>query len=229
MLTLIHGDDIALSRNFFIEQKRNTPNPVTFDGESVTMTDITQVLAGGNLFGSDQSLFLENLLSKRRKSTEKEALIEYLLSKHDAPIFLWEEQELDKRTLTQFKNSQIHLFALPKSLFTFLEGIQPGNGRRLIKLFHESLPGREPEIVVFMLARQIRLLLALAYPGEKIIAEVKRLAPWQQLKLQKQAKTFTKEQLLEIHRQLFRLDLKQKTGSLPADLTSTIDFFLLEI
>lgn len=229
MITVIHGDDTTKSRAFFIEQKRKYPALSILDGEKVTVTELTQTLEGGDLFASDKAIFLEQLISKKQRSKEKEALLDYLLAKRTNDIFLWEGKELDKRTLKPFLNETIRAFSLPKSLFLFLDTLMPGNGQKLVTLFHETLSTSEPEMIVFMLVRQIRILLALSSPSSKQIDEVKRLAPWQLNKLQKQAKSFSQERLLELHANLYQLDHDQKTGNLASSLISTIDFLLLEI
>jgi len=119
----------------------------------------------------------------------------------------------------------------------------------LISLFHQTIETTEIEMVFFMLIRQIRLLLALSqtrHSGEEErrlqnpdsgrarmteneIDELKKMAPWQKSKLEKQASLFPQEQLIVFYQKLFTIEVGQKTGTLTAPLVSTIDFLLLEV
>jgi|GEM_PF-539582 len=221
MLTIIHGSDIAASRNFFLEQKKKAAHPVSLIGETVNLTDLAQILEGGELFATEKNLFIEQFLSKKKKSKERDAIIAYL-NKQSAEhtIVLWEDKELERSTLHTFKNAVIKDFKLPQTLFAFLDSLKPDNSRQMISLFHKTLETTEAEMVFFMLVRQFRILLALSdfhVSGERSdsrnsftdsgqarnlhtregiteeIDDVKRLAPWQKTKLQTQAKLFAGE------------------------------------
>jgi DNA polymerase III delta subunit len=61
------------------------------------------------------------------------------------------------------------------------------------------------------------------------IDEVKRLAPWQLGKLQKQAMQFSEKQLINFHKQLYELDHDLKTGKLGTPLTIALDILLIDI
>ena len=87
----------------------------------------------------------------------------------------------------------------------------------------------DADMVFFMLIRQFRLFLALREKSTVHIDEVKRLAPWQMGKLQKQALLFSPEKLVFLYSQLADIDANHKIGKLSLPLDSTIDIFLLEI
>ena len=229
MIILLHGDDTANSRKVYGELKKSYPAVVTFDGENVTLTDLTQELSGGGLFSEERHVFLEQLLTKKKSPSEKEAFIHLLnTSDKDTSIILWEGKEIDKKTFSLLPNSQNRLFKLPQTLFALLDALRPGNGSQLVSLFHQTIEVTEEELVFFMLVRQVRLLLALSEKGISI-EETKRIAPWQAGKLQKQSSLFSKDELLTLHQKLFEIEKGMKTGSLAASLSSTIDFFLTEV
>lgn len=228
MITLIHGDDTAASRSFFIDRKKRTAAPITLEVDKITLTEVVQILSGGGLFGEEKDLFIESLLTKKKKSAELTAILTELSDHKDANIYLWEGKEIDKRTLTSLKNAENRLFKLPQSLFQFLDSLSPGNPR-LLPLFHQVLETVEPEMVFFMLIRQLRLLLALSDPGDDMIEEGKHLAPWQQTKLMKQVKQFDTQTLTDAYRKLYEIDLAAKTGALAIPLTASIDIWLLEL
>lgn len=225
MITIIHGDDIVASRKFLNEEKSKAENTKTFSG-SYLLTDIIQTLEG-SLFEGETSVFIENLLGKK-KNTEKEEIISYLSKNASlANMYIWEDTEIPVKTLQVFKTAQNKLFKLPKLLFTFVDSLKPETGKNLIVLFHQLLDQTDADFVFAMIIRQFRLLIAIS--EDDSIDEVKRLSPWQIAKIKKQKLFFTEEQLLLQHNKLFSIDSKLKTGTLSLSLIQAIDFFLSDL
>lgn len=230
MLTIIHGSDVAASRKFFLDEKKRFADTAVLREDEVTLTHLAQLLEGGGLFEKAQAVFIEQLLTERRKSAEKEAILSYLVRKAKTHnIVLWEGKELAQAALSLLKGAIVKSFKLPSSLFVFLDAVKPNNGRQLIQLFHKSLHSTEPEMIFFMLVRQFRILLCLSDKQGETISEVARLAPWQRSKFEKQARIFEKNLLKKYYFHLFELEQAQKTGALTSSLISQIDFFLVEI
>lgn len=239
MLTIIHGDDIVASRKYFLDLKEKHKDAVSFDGGVVTMTDLTQIFEGGGLFEDSKTVFIEQLLAKKSRGgrktktsepTELDAILAYFAKQASGnTIVLWENKEIERGSLLAFQSADIKVFKLPQTLFLLLDSIKPTNGPTLVKLFHRTIENAEPEMIFFMLLRQIRLLLGLYQSNAQDIDEIKRMQPWQKTKLQKQAAQFSLEQLKKIHHDLFQIEIGQKTGGLSTSVTSAIDFLLLEI
>ncbi|MCL5970676.1 MAG: hypothetical protein M1450_04215 [Patescibacteria group bacterium] len=228
MITIVHGDDTAASRKYFNDLK--TSDSVLFDGDKVTLTDIVQILEGGGLFSDNKKVFIDDFFSKRKAGKEFDDIISCIKNNSkENDIFFWEGKEISKKIISSFVNANTKLFKLPQQLFAFLDGIKPENPKN-ITLFHEALKTSDTEMIFFMLIRQFRLLLAISDSGASgQIDEVKRLAPWQITKLKKQSILFTKEQLINIYKKLYEIDLGQKTGTLHKTLEQAIDILLLEI
>lgn len=230
MLTILHGNDIVASRKYFIELKTNAASQISFQGSVLTITDIAQVLEGGELFASKLTLFIEGLLSQGKKNGNAESLIAYLVDNHDkGNIILWEEKEVTAATLKRFKIATVKMFRIPPLVFSFLDNIIPGNGPKAVSLLNQTAQTTEIELVFYLIVRHFRLLLASFYDGDLIIDEIKRLAPWQKSKLKKQSAGFTRESLLENYNKLYTIEVGQKTGTLSLPLKSSIDFFLLDL
>lgn len=256
MITLIHGDDTAASRKHFTELKQNNPDAASVEGQTITLTDLTQILEGGGLFTEEKTVFIEQLIAKKKNTSEFKPILAYISNPSlAAKIVLWENKELEKASLSQLKGAQVKLYKLPQSLFLFLDSFKPNSGQQLITLFHQTIETVEVEAVFAMLVRQIRILLALHPDANKSrhpelisgstesqaemlnqvqhdnsqIDEVKRLQDWQRSKLKTQAQQFTLNQLLTIFCQLFVMEKKNKTGTLPHTLVSSIDILLLEV
>lgn len=230
MITIIHGDDISSSRQFYLEQKQKSKNRIEFEGEKITLSELSQIIGGQSLFGEQKDVFIENFLSSK-KSKDLKPMIDFLKNNHkNLNVFLWEKQQLTSASVTPFKDAIVKKFSLPQALFSFLDSIVPGNSTKSIKLFHETLESSKEEVVFFMLVRQFRLLLALSENSEdEQIDEFKRMVPWQKPKLAKQAERFGKDQLITNYKKLFEIDLGIKTGASSLPLTQSIDFFLLSL
>lgn len=229
MITIIHGTDIIASRKFFLDEKEKNSEAVILDGEKITMTDLAQVFEGGGLFEESKTVFIEHFFNRKKRKDEFNSFVTYLQTHSSHTIYLWEGKELETSTLNTIKSALPHVFKLPQTLFSFLDNLKPGNGKYLISLFHQTLETTDPEMVFFMLVRQIRLLLAFTEHTDNPIDELKRLAPWQKAKLQQQANSFGIETLKNLYQQLFIIENGQKTGTLPNTITTSIDFWLLQI
>lgn len=256
MITIIYGEDTAASRNYLFAERNKHSEKAILDGASLTLTDLLQALSGSGLFGDQQAIFIDELLSKRKTSKELEEIISSIVNSQSS-IFIWESKDLTAKQLSSFKKATVKQFKIPATVFAFLDALLPKNGEKLVTLFHELLKDEDVNFALFMLQRQVRLLLALSNqepvipdligdPGkgidsrlrhaerglrgnDTIISEVKRLAPWQKGKMEKQAKQFTSQQLIELHTKLYKLELGQKTGGLSMPLEQELDFLLASL
>lgn len=229
MLTLIHGDNIGQSRRYYIEIKNTYQNMKVLTGDRLTMTDLVEAVEGDGLFSTIDAVFIELLFSKKKAGSELDTIIDYLNQDRKTAIVLWEGKELSKLQVSKLKKATTKLFSFPKTLFQLLDALQPHNGKQLVRLFHQTLETEAAELILFMLTKQVRILLALQDQREETIDEVKRIQSWQKGKLQKQAKLFSLIQLKHMHSELFQFDLGYKTGGLSMSLEPLLDFFFAEI
>lgn len=229
MITIIHGDDLSSSRNY-LKSFRREGEMQLYDGEIITITDLAQHFDGGGLFEQPKHIILENFFSKRKKSTELDSILQYIQTKTlEHEIVFWEPKELDKKTLSQFPHATVKTFKIPQTIFSLLDNIKPGNGKVLVKLLQQTLESSDIEFVFFMIIRQVRLLIACKENSTETIDEIKRIQPWQQGKLEKQARLFSNEELIVLHKKLYEIDRDMKTGELNAPLNIVIDILLITI
>ncbi|OGH42277.1 MAG: hypothetical protein A3H79_01740 [Candidatus Levybacteria bacterium RIFCSPLOWO2_02_FULL_36_8b] len=233
MITIIHGDNISESRNYFLELKSKQEDAVSFEAGKVSIADFVQNIEGSGLFGSAKTIFAENLLTKLKKTDNEAKEILSFIAKNskESAFVLWESKEIAKRDLFSFKNAIIKIFKLPKNIFLFLDNLKPNNSKNLLNLFHQALDsGINEDLILFMLQRQIRILLALSEPSDnEPIDEIIRLTPWQMEKLERQVQLLNVMQLKNIYKKLYEMEIGQKTGRLNLSLSQSIDFFLLDI
>jgi DNA polymerase III delta subunit len=228
MVLLIHGNDLATSRNFYFEEKNKLTESTLLEGEGLTFDQFFQSAENKSLFGNEQTLLIENFFTKNKSnSTELKKIVDYINLNKNLSIIFWESTVLSKTGQALLKNATVKNFSFPQVLFTFLDNIRPGNSEALIRFFHELKQSMEVELIFFMLVRQFRLMLG--QEGKERIDEVKRMAPWQLSKLGMQAKLFGDVKLKSIYQKLFELDLGLKTGKIPYSLDRSIDFFLADL
>lgn len=233
MITIIHGDDVSESRKYFQDLKSKQKNFVFLDGGKITITDLVQNIHGSGLFGDTKSIFVEEFLTKLKKTNkESNELFEFINKNIKSSTFVfWEPKEILKRDLSLLKGAIVKNFKLPKNIFLFLDNLKPGNSKNLLSLFHQALDsGMKEELILFMIQRQIRLLLALSDTSNNAkIDELLRLAPWQMGKLEKQTKSFEISNLKKIYKKLYEIEIGQKTGTMSLSLIQSIDILLLDI
>lgn len=229
MITIIHGNDIAKSRTFYIEERQKHENPDIFDGEKLDYNTLFQTFEGSTLFSEKRFVFVENYISKQRaNSSEFKEVSEYLTKNKDLEITFWESKELTKAQILAFKNPATNLFNYPQVLFTFLDSLKP-NYLTSVRLFHSLMETMETELIFYMIVRQFRLLLSQVSYGDKNIDEAKRLAPWQKSKLKTQANYFDKDRLIKLYKKLYKIDYETKYGLTSLPLNSAIDIFLIDL
>ena len=231
MITIIHGDSINESREYFLKKKTEFQNLVSLDGQNISEGDLINFFSGNNLFYDEKNLAIENLLSKNKAGKNLDRLI-MMLNEHEkkSNIIVWEEKEVSQKNLNLFPKAQIQIFKIPKLIFNFLDNIKPGNGKNLIVIFNKLLDSTPVEIILYMMVRHLRLLITTASTDKlNTIDEFNKIAPWQEGKLERQAAFFDSNELINLYNKLYNIDLSSKTGTLPAPTAHAIDFLLLDI
>ncbi|MBI4130676.1 hypothetical protein HY468_05135 [Candidatus Roizmanbacteria bacterium] len=234
MITILHGDDIVVSRNKLIENKRiareEGKEVFTLEGKEAGLSMLVQSLESHSLFGGMKLVVIENLLSNLRAGKARDEIIDYLVAgKFDADMILWEGKSVGRQLLKLKKQKHINVaeFKMPVTIFKFVDSIMPGNQQTTLSALDESLITTVPEVVFTMLVRQFRLLIALTYGAD--IDETKRLAPWQRGKLKRQASAFTEEKLKNAYKELLLIDYQTKTGKSALNLTKRMQQFIIEL
>ena len=226
MITIIHGTDTTLSRDLFFEAKGNAKNIVLLEGEGLVFDTLFQAIENKSLFDEEATVFIENFLTKNKSNTTEFKKIATYLNISKSSVFLWENTEITKTTLSQFPKAEVKSFTLPQNLFLFLDNIIPNNSSNSIKLFHELIKVTAPELIFFMILRQFRILMATSSTSSNSIDETRRLAPWQMSKFKKQLGLFGQEKLESAYKKLFEIEQNHKTGKVSYPIDKSIDFFL---
>lgn len=226
MLTIIHGENHFSSRQTLdqIKKSQSGENLEIIDASSLSLTKFIQMVEGGSLFGEGKVIIIENLLSQKIK--ENGQIFKYLRKMPpEVNCTLWEPKEISKTTLANFPKAKILLFKLEKQIFNFLESLKPGNSGKSLALFHLALKSDEPEMIFFMIVRQVRRLLLIKTQSSFLDS----ISPWQEKKIRFQAESFTVNQLEKAYHDLLSIDYSIKSGQSAMDLTGRLDMFLITL
>ena len=228
-MLILHGENLVASRKRLKEEIDNfrlkfKGEVIKFAGNQVDLTQIKQAVESSSLFGQNRLIVIENLFSGS-PSTEKQKIVGYLKQNLPKNLLIWEKRKIDNRVLAHFK-AQVFQFDLTPIIFRFLDSLVPNNQKFSLSLLHQCFDQDAPEIVFYMLGRQIRLLIIAADLGENGLIEIPE---WKRKKLISQAKEFSLTKLLQLYRQLLKIDWQQKTGQTPFDLASQLDLFIASL
>lgn len=229
MLTLIHGEDIVVSRKTLNELKTKYPafEKISLDGAKATLTDVVTAADSLSIFVQQKLIIIENLLSFSG-NREKEAILDFLGDKKiAAEIIFWEPKEVPKAVLKKYLSKAKVIFcSLPPILFKFLDSIGEKPLQSVLTMFKSLTAEREAEFVLSMLIRQMRSLIIASDLGEKGFAG---MPSWQAFKFIRQSRYFNLNSLISSYRQLLSLDAKVKMGATPYSLAELLDIFFVSL
>ena len=229
MITIIHGDDIVVSRKKLTDLTASFKDGevLHFQGEGTSITDVVQVFESQSLFDRKRLVVLERFIETKDKELIA-SIVNHLKKELSHDVIFWEPKEIKKELLALLpKESEVFFYKQDQLLFRFLDSIRPGNTKEMLLLAYQVRKSEADELLLHMLVRQFRLLLGTS--SKASIAEVKRLAPWQRGKLERQAGLFGKERLVLLYKRLFQLERGAKTGNNALPLTGAIDLFLTTV
>lgn len=225
-MVILHGENIVKSRTELIKMiqtaKEKRKETITLSGEKIDLTTLIQALESRSLFGLEKLVVIENLLQIKGRLRQE---ILTCLAKHDQQnnLVWWEGKSISPGILKKFSKAKVFNFKISPIIFKFLDSLKPDNASYSLVLLKESLKKDDPEMVFYMLTRQIRLLIQ---AKDKKADQILKMAPWQKTKLISQANKFALNQLLSLHKQLTKIDYQQKTGQDPYPLSSRLDLFI---
>lgn len=229
MIVVIHGDNIVISRKKLTDLKEGfTGGEVLhLQGDGTSITDVVQVFESQSLFDKRRLIVLERFIETKDKALIA-SIVNHLKNDLAHEVIFWEPKEIKKELLALLpKHAEVFFFKQEQLLFQFLDSIWPGNTKKILSLLYEVRKREEDELLLYMLVRQFRLLLAMTTHAS--ISEAKRLAPWQQQKLERQARQFGEEKLTLLYKKLFQIERGVKTGTSPFPLNASLDLFLMGI
>lgn len=214
-MLIIHGDNYSLSRQAWVDEKAKYPDALIIDGSNLNFSDLSKYLHTTSLFGSQRTLFVENLFS-RRPSVEKNKILDYFSGFSPPPEIIFYDPKDVTASLKAFPPSIIRKFDWPKYLYQFLDSFSLPS----LRLTLGQMP---PEVVLASLAKQLHNLLLLKHGSADLPA-------WQAGKLKPLANRFFLPQLISMQKQLLNIDYRSKNSLLTADLgTALVDWCIKNV
>lgn len=223
---LLHGENLAESRRELALEIQKTRQEglevIVIEAKKSDLTNIRSALESNSLFGKEKLIVLENFFSLPDSSFKRKTLVYFKKGQFHHRVLFWEEKTIQKIPLT----IPARLFRLDPALFRFLDNLCEGSKKENLERLAQAKEKEKPEMIFFMIRRQIRLLILAADLGEKGLSG---LAPWQKGKLLHQAKQFHLDHLLTLYGNLLNIDYEQKTSRDPFKLYARLDLFVAEI
>lgn len=226
MITILHGEQHVRSRTALtlqLDRARTQSKQITrLEPKQLDEKSLSVALQTQSLFGEERVIVIEELHSLP-KSKKKDALLQTLAAESknaELDIILWEKKQLTATELKVFPTAKSEVFPLAKVMFTWLGSVTgsqlPSQKAKMVKLLQESAESDGEQFCFAMLARQVRMLI-----------EAKEMAVGStNPKLISQAKNFSWQQLLSLHKQLVLIDQKVKTSATPFSLTGQLELLL---
>ena len=230
MITILHGENVLASRNILesIKNQHKGNEIITLDGRKINLTGVKQALEAGSMFASGRLVIIENLFLGKGKNQQE--ILDYIAENSAAPdLIIWEEKEVPRNLLIKVPKAKVLFLKSPPILFKFLESIKPNNQYEMLNLIEQCLKVESPEMIFYMLVRQVRLLTLIKDGITSGTPELNRLAPWQKEKFSRQAKYFSLEALIDIYHKLLEIEYREKSGQSPLDLSKTLELFLTNL
>jgi len=229
MKVVLYGENTEGSRNEFIHLKTTDAKKEirALVGKELDETTLTQAIESNSLFGDTSSIFIENLFSPLGKKIKLAASYATILKNADkqTTIVLWESKNLGKEILGLLEPEiSVRLFAYPKIIFSFLDSLQPGGCKKSLALLDELLSSEAAELIWSMLISRVRMLIQIK---DNVISE--RMSSWQASRLTNQARLFTMDKLLNMHKTLLTTEYSLKNGTSPYTFTELIQQLIVQI
>lgn len=225
---LLHGDNAVAIRNRLTEIKEGHPGEVlTLDAKTLSPELLVQALQPESLFTTQKLIIIENPEKNKTLCDQMPAI------QDGVTLVLVEEKKLTTGQIAKYQkvlpNLQPLEFKVNSVVFKFLEALKPGNQKVFLPLWQIYLATEEPEVILVMLIRQLRLLLIAAEASNVKIEDWQRLSPWQQNSFKSQTKSFPSAKLVALYQDLQTIDYQNKTGQTPLTLDKRLELFLLKL
>jgi DNA polymerase III delta subunit len=225
-MIIIHGPDqvSALKKldQLLDQAQRKSQEIEKIEGKTLSPASLSQSLTSSSLFSSSRFIVINDLLSLPQ-SNNKKKLIDILKKTSHQDLVFYETKNIHPATIKSLPTSQVYQFKESPLIFKLLDQLSPGKPQHAFNTLKEIVSNKQSlEMLFFMLIRHVRQLIQAKTPGSL------GLPPWQLSKINKQSSLFTTDQLINLHKQLYKVDKRQKTSSVK-DLKLQLELCILNL
>ncbi len=211
MITIICGEDVIASRNYFSALKKQYTDK-GYEIRDIGYSDIEKVSKwlgeSVSLFSQKKIFFSENLNKYVRRDSKKTVDELTKIDKmKDVELIDWERVSLRELKLAKF--GKVKEFKPNQTIFKLLDSFYPGNKIAFVK-FLEVLKEIDDQFIFIMLVKHVRNLI-LVKEGETPA----RMQSWQLYKFKSLATHWKIENLVNFYEALLRIDIAAKSSSSP--------------
>ncbi len=221
MLTIICGEDVITSRNYFNELNESYRKKgwEIKQVPSSQLDDLRTWMSHSQGLFATQTVYVSENAVKAFKSKKNKKLLESVddLARDDMVTWIdWEK--ITAREITGLKSATIKELKPAETIFMFMDSIYPGNLKLASKQLN-ALAGRQDEGFIFaMLCKHVRSLMLAKHK-----LKIPGLAPWQAGKLSNQASHWKDGKLEQFYDGLARIDVTLKTGANIHGIAKSLD------
>jgi hypothetical protein len=221
MITVICGEDLVASRNYFSDLK-NKYRKKNYEIKEIPPSQITEIQKG---LGESLSLFSEKIIFSvqnlnkliSRKNVTIIRIIDTLAKNKNIEVIDWEEG-IGARNLKFPKTVTIKDFKPSQTIFKLLDSCYPSNKNNFIEQINFLSDKLDDTFIFYMLVKHIRNLLMV-----KSAEKPTGMLDWQFYKLKKQAAYWSLEKLLLFYENLHKIDVINKTSKNPFSTKHSLD------
>jgi len=226
MIKILHGENTIKSREKLVslltDLQAKGIKIVRLEANKLNLPELEAALIQTDLFGATETVVIEELHSLL-KSKRKDQLIN-LVAAANKDVILWEKRDLTKPMLAKFPNANIEMFKLSSALFSWLDLFHSETQiQKNLESLHKAIEANTDHMCFVMLMRQVRLLIQIK---EGIIPPG---APFMIKKIKKQANYFSLPTLLQIHEDLFKIDMDLKSSKGFSSLQQRLDLLVVNL
>lgn len=231
MIILFHGENQLASRLDLSEKisfyRAKKAEIIKINGLKTNLTEVKQACESKSLFGEKRLIVVENFFNQLRSKQKNEIQSYFKNLTTEVDIIFWEKKAITSAQLRQIPaNTKVLFFKVEPIIFKFLDSLFPGNLKRSLNLLKQCYQKDSPEMIFYMLCRQIRLLILARDLGKKGLTP---MPFWMQNKFLSQSRRFSLDKLLGLHRHLLKIDFEQKTGRAIMSLSFHLDLLVASL
>lgn len=220
MLTVICGDDVMASREYFRGLRTNFRDKY-FEVRDIKFEEILEIHKWLNdsptLFFSKRVFFAENL-NKKLKAEDKKTKEELQKIHNDKTVDLYLWEAVSAYELKIAKLGIVKEFKPKDTIFKLLDAFYPGNKLQFLSIL-EAVSRISSDIFIFtMISRLTRNLILVKENNMP-----NRMQTWQYYKLQNQAKKWKSDSLVLFYESLAKIDQGVKTSTSPFSVKESLD------
>lgn len=215
MIHIFHGEDAVSLRNHIVSLKKSSDSFIELQSNEVSVLDVLGRYFSSDLFASKITVSLE--VTKDKSFDFEEIVKQVSGTSSENDIIFWASFPLTKtHPLMKSKFSVREFKPVQKAnIFNFLDALFEKRKKDAYRELQNLLNAGEEEVVILSMINTSLRNLSYAVFGSKAL---EKLHPFVKVKVLKQAKNFTEEDIKNLYEFFYNADLSFKTGLASVDV-----------